>query len=270
MSYKMIVLDLDGTLMSSKNEILPKTKEALFKAQEAGVMIVLASGRPTYGMLKAAKDLRLDEYPGYTLSYNGGRIIAVQTDELIYDKSLTPEICHELYDLAREMNVNIMAYEDEAIITEDDDQYIQKEAFINNMPLNRVEKFKDRVDFNSVKCLCTAEPEYLAEVELKFKERLGDRLSVMRSMPFFLEIMPQNINKAYSLQKLLDHVGLDKSQLIACGDGYNDLPMIEFAGLGVAMANAVDEVKAKANYITLSNDEDGIAHVIEKFIFNAE
>jgi len=173
MSYKMIVLDLDGTLMSSKNEILPKTKEALFKAQEQGVMIVLASGRPTYGMVKAAKELRLDEYPGYILSYNGGRIISVQTDELIYDKSLTPEICHELYDLSREMNVNIMAYEDEAIITADDDQYIQKEAHINGMPINRVENFKDSVTFNSVKCLCTAEPEYLAQVEIKMKERLG-------------------------------------------------------------------------------------------------
>ena len=103
---------------------------------------------------------------------------------------------------------------------------------------------------------------------MKFKERLGERLSVMRSMPFFLEIMPQNINKAYSLQKLLDHVGLDKSQLIACGDGYNDLPMIEFAGLGVAMGNAVDEVKAAANYVTASNNDNGIAQVIEKFIFN--
>lgn len=268
MSYKMIVLDLDGTLMSSKNEILPKTKEALFKAQEQGVMIVLASGRPTYGMVKAAKELRLDEYPGYILSYNGGRIISVQTNEMIYDDSLTPEICHELYDLSREMNVNIMAYEDEAIITADDDQYIQKEAHINGMPINRVENFKDSVTFNSVKCLCTAEPEYLAQVEIKMKERLGDRLSITRSLPFFLEFMPQNINKAYSLQKLLEHVGLDKSQLIACGDGYNDLPMIEFAGLGVAMGNAVDEVKAAANYVTATNDEDGIAQVIEKFILN--
>ncbi|MGL4336680.1 MAG: Cof-type HAD-IIB family hydrolase [Turicibacter sp.] len=269
MSYKMIVLDLDGTLMSSKNEILPETKQALFKAQESGIMIVLASGRPTYGMVKAAKELRLDEYPGYILSYNGGRIIAVQTNEMIYDDSLTPEICHELYDLSREMNVNIMAYEDEAIVTMDDDEYIQKEALINAMPINRVADFKQAVTFNSVKCLCTGEPGHLAQVELQMKERLGDRISICRSLPFFLEFMPQNINKAYSLQKLLDHVGLDKSQLIACGDGYNDLPMIEFAGLGVAMDNAVDEVKAKANYVTASNDENGIGLVIEKFIFNA-
>ena len=157
-NYKMIVLDLDGTLMSSKNEISPKTKEALLKAQEQGVMIVLASGRPTYGMTKAAKELRLDQYPGYILSYNGGRIIESHSNEMIYDKSLTPEICHELYDLAREMNVNIMAYEDAAIVTADNDQYIQKEANINGMPINRVENFKDSVTFNSVKCLCTADP----------------------------------------------------------------------------------------------------------------
>ena len=80
--------------------------------------------------------------------------------------------------------------------------------------------------------------------------------------------MPQNLNKAYTLHKLLEHLNLDRSQLIACGDGYNDLPMIEFAGLGVAMGNAVDEVKAAANYVTATNDEDGIAQVIEKFIFN--
>ena len=158
-----------------------------------------------------------------------------------------------------------MAYEDEAIITADDDQYIQKEAHINGMPINRVENFKDSVTFNSVKCLCTAEPAYLAQVEIKMKERLGDRLSITRSLPFFLEFMPQNINKAYSLQKLLEHVGLDKSQLIACGDGYNDLPMIEFAGLGVAMGNAKPEVKAYADYVTDDIDNDGWAKALKHY-----
>jgi hydroxymethylpyrimidine pyrophosphatase-like HAD family hydrolase len=85
-------------------------------------------------------------------------------------------------------------------------------------------------------------------------------------MPYFLEIMPQNINKAFTLQKLLDRLGIDKSEVIACGDGYNDLSLIEFAGLGVAMGNAVDEVKAKAQFITSTNDENGIVKVLEKFV----
>ena len=267
MSYKMIVLDLDGTLMSSKNEILPETKEALIRAQQEGLKVVLASGRPTVGLLKAVKELQLDEYGGFTLSFNGGRIINVQTNERIYDSSLPPEVCHELYDLSREMNINIMAYEEDSIITTDDDEYIQIESRINDMPINRVASFKDSVVSNSVKCLATGAPEHIALVEQQVLERLGDRLSICRSMPFFLEFMPQNINKAYSLQKLLDHLGLDKSELIACGDGYNDLTMVEFAGLGVAMGNAVDTVKEKANFLTASNDENGIARVLEKFVF---
>lgn len=266
MTYKILVLDLDGTLMSSKNEILPETKEALIRAQERGMVLVLASGRPTFGMAKATEELRLADFGGFTLSYNGGRIICAQSGNRIYDRSLTPEDAHELFDLAREMNVNIMAYQEDAIITMDDDEYIQKESFINSMPIKRVEDFKAAVDFNSVKCLCTGNPDELAEIEKKFQERLGGRLSVMRSMPFFLEVMPQNINKAFSLQKLCDHLGIDKSEMIAIGDGYNDLPMIEFAGLGVAMANAVEEVKARATYITKSNDENGIAHVLEKYV----
>jgi len=264
--YKMIVLDLDGTLMSSKNEILPETKAALIKSQERGIKVVLASGRPTFGMMKTAKELRLDEFGGFTLSYNGGRIICAQTGDRIYDSSLTPEIAHELFDLAREFNVNIMAYEEDHIVTMDDDQWIQKESHINAMPLKRVEDFKTSVNFNTVKCLCTGDPETLGDIEKEFQKRLGSRLSVMRSMPFFLEVMPQNINKAYSLQKLGEHLGIDKSEMIACGDGYNDLPMIEFVGLGVAMANAVAEVKEKANYITASNDENGIVQVIDKFM----
>ena len=266
MSYKMIVLDLDGTLMSSKNEILPETKEALIEIQKQGIIVVLATGRPTYGLLKAVEELRLEEFGGYTLSFNGGRIINAKTKELIYDKSLTPEICHELFDVSRELGINIMAYDEETIITTDDDEYIQTESRINDMPIRRVDNFKEAVLANSVKCLATGAPDYIAEIEQKVITRYEGQLSICRSTPFFLEFMPQNISKAYSLQKLLDHLKLEKSEMIACGDGYNDLSMIDFAGLGVAMDNAVDEVKEKAQYITSSNDHNGIVQVIEKFI----
>ena len=266
MSYKMIVLDLDGTLMSSANEILPKTKAALLKVQEQGVTVVLASGRPTFGMTKVAKELRLHNYGGYVLSYNGARIMNLETNELIYERALPPAVCHELYDLSRAMKVNLMAYQEDTIITTDDDEYIQKEAFINAMPIKRVSNFKTTVNFNSAKCLCTGEPEFLAKVEKKLIAQIGDRFSISRSLPFFLEIMPHSINKAYALQKLLDHIGVQQAELIACGEGYNDQTMIEFAGLGVAMGNAVAEVKAVADYITASNDENGIALVVEKFL----
>lgn len=267
MEYKILVLDIDGTLNNSKKQITPHTRETLRKAQEKGVKIVLASGRPTYGIVPVAKELELEQYGGYILSFNGGRIINAQTGQVIYEKTLPREMPALLYDLSKEYETNIMTYLDETVITpKKDDPYVELECRINKMQVREVEDFKTFVDFPVTKCLMVADGDYLAQVEQKVKGRLGDTLSVLRSEPFFLEVMPKNIDKAYSLGKLLEHLGLTKEQMIACGDGFNDRSMIEFAGLGVAMANAQDPVKAAADHITGSNDEDGVAQVVEQFI----
>ncbi|MCI9405745.1 MAG: HAD family phosphatase [Oscillospiraceae bacterium] len=267
MDYKILVLDIDGTLTNSQKEITPRTRTALQKAQEKGIKIVLASGRPTYGIMPVAGQLALERFGGYILSFNGGRIINAQTGEVIYQKTLPPEMPALLYDLSKEYKTNIMTYLDRTVITpKKDDKYVELESRINQMEVRQVEDFKSFVNFPVTKCLMVEDGEYLAQVEQKVKARLGDTLSVLRSEPFFLEIMPKNIDKAYSLGKLLEHLGLNKDQMIACGDGFNDRSMIEFAGLGVAMANAQEPVKAAADYITASNDEDGVAAVVERFI----
>ncbi|MCI5801826.1 MAG: Cof-type HAD-IIB family hydrolase [Oscillospiraceae bacterium] len=267
MAYKMLVLDLDGTLTNSKKEITPVTHAALDRAMEKGVKVVLASGRPTYGIVPLAKELDLARKGGYILSFNGGRITDCTTGEVIYERILSAEKAGELYDLAQLHKVNIMTYQDENIITEKpDDQYVELESRINKMTIKKVESFKDYVTFPVNKCLMVEEGDYLGEVEKKVKAAVGDELSVCRSEAFFLEVMPKNIDKAYSLGKLLEHLGMTREEMICCGDGFNDKSMIEYAGLGVAMQNGKPEVKAAADYIAPSNDEDGIAHVIEKFL----
>ena len=110
--------------------------------------------------------------------------------------------------------------------------------------------------------------DYLATVEPKVKAALGKNFSVYRSEPYFLEILPRGIDKAQSLERLLEVLGLTREAMIACGDGYNDLSMIQYAGLGVAMENAVLPVRQAGDFVTKSNNDDGIAHVIEKFIFS--
>jgi len=265
MNYKLLVLDLDGTLASSTHQILPETKAALMRAQKAGLKVVLASGRPTPGVVPLAEELQLAKYGGYLLSYNGGHMMAA-TGEVIQEISLKPEESHEIYDLAKELGANIMAYHNNDIFTEDYEKYIQMEVDINGMDLNRVDDFKEAVIHNSMKNMMTGEPDHLAEVERIFKERLGHRYSISRSLPYFLEVMPHGINKASCLEKLLKSLGLTAEDMVACGDGYNDIKMLQLAGLGVAMKNAVDDLKAIANYITKSNDDNGIAHVIETFI----
>ena len=267
MKYKMIALDIDGTLASSSHTLLQKTQEAIIAAQEKGLKVVLASGRPTPGMMRLAKALKLDEFGGFVLSYNGGRITNMATGAVVHEVFLTPEEAHEIYDLAKENKVNVMAYDGEEIITEDDDEYIQLESNINEMPLKRTADFKKAVINQTIKTLTTGAPEHLAEVEKHYIEKFGDRFSICRSMPFFLEVMPQGINKAMSLGRLLNLLGMTPEEMVACGDGFNDIEMIKYAGLGVAMGNAVAEVKAVADYVTKSNDDNGIVDVIEKFIF---
>lgn len=269
MAYEILVLDIDGTLTNSKKEISPKTLDAVIRAQEEGIKVVIASGRPTPGITKIAKTVKLDEYGGYILSFNGGKIINFKTGEVIYNETLPVEMIPSIYEEAVENKVGIITYEgDDAIAGNGIDEYNELEARINGIGLREVEDFPNYVNFPINKCLLTGEPEHMAEVEKKMKERFGNFLNIYRSEAFFVEVMPQNIDKAYSLGKLLKHLELERSQMIACGDGFNDLSMIKYAGLGVAMSNAQETVKEAADYITLSNDEDGIAHVIDKFMLN--
>ncbi len=269
MKYRIIVLDLDGTLTNRDKIITPKTKEALFRFKDKGGVVVLASGRPTYGVMPLAKELLLPETGGYILSFNGGRIIDCKTGETVFARELPVESNRKIIGLAKEHGVNILTYEDEVIITPDSsDEYVKIEAAVNKLEVKEIEDFEVYVDFPVVKFLMLDDGDYLALVEGKVKAALGRDFSVYRSEPYFLEVLPKGIDKAASLNRLLDRLGMTKEEMIACGDGYNDLSMIKFAGLGVAMENAVLPVKNAADYITLSNNEDGIAHVVEKFIFS--
>lgn len=266
-AYDVIVLDLDGTLTNSNKVITPKTKEALMKAQCMGKRVVLASGRPTGGIVRLADELRLDEYGGFILSFNGAHIINYSDGTVVYDKTVPEELIGPLYEEAIKENLGIVTYTDsEIILGSEVNEYINLEARITHMPLQKVENFPKFVNFPINKILLSGEPEVIFEQQEHMREIFGEQLNIYRSEPFFLEMMPQSIDKAYSLGILLEHLKTDRTHMICCGDGFNDRSMIKMAGLGVAMANAQEEVKAVADYITASNDEDGIADVVYKFM----
>ena len=134
------------------------------------------------------------------------------------------------------------------------------------MTPKKVDHFLEVIKFPIAKCLIVGEPTRLAVLEKEMYEHLKDRMGVFRSEPYFLELVPKGIDKAQSLAVLLKEIGMTKEEMIAVGDGFNDLSMIQYAGLGVAMANAQEIVRQNADYITLSNEEDGVAAVVEKFI----
>lgn len=265
MKYKLLALDIDGTLTNSQKQISPKTRQALMEAQQKGLRLILASGRPTDGVRPLARQLEMEKYGGFILSYNGARVIDLSNEQVVYEKTLAPEIIPVIGELAHKYKIGVLTYVDGAVITETpEDPYIQLEARINGLPLKGVENFAKAVTEKEPKCLMTGDGEYMGKIEPEIAAALGN-LSVYRSEAYFIEIMPENIDKAVSLEKLCEYVGVTREQLAACGDGYNDMPMIRYAGLGIAMANAKEPVREAADVITLSNDEDGIAAALEKY-----
>lgn len=268
-NYEIIVLDLDGTLTNRDKVITPKTKKCLMEIQERGKKIVLASGRPTPGVMPLARELELEKYGSYILSFNGGRITDCKTGEIIFSRSLPEEANQKIIELAKEEQVGIVTYDEagtKILTNQSDSPYAKLESGINRMEMIQVDDLETIVNYPVPKYLMIEDGDYLAMVEPRVKAAMGKNFSVYRSEPYFLEILPRGIDKAQSLERLLAHIGLKREQMIACGDGYNDLTMIQYAGLGVAMENAVLPVRKAADFITYSNNDDGIAHVVEMFM----
>lgn len=265
MKYKLLVLDLDGTLTNSKKEITSYTKEVLIKTQMQGLHLVLASGRPTYGIVPLAKTLEMEHYGGFILSFNGGKVIEVKTDKVFYSQALPPDVMPLLYQRSYEAGLTILSYNGKYILTENaEDKYVQYESFLTKMKIKETDDFLRDLQLPADKCLIVGEPEDLVPLEERLRQELGLRLNVFRSEAFYLEVVPKGIDKAASLARLLERINIKREEVIAIGDGFNDLTMIQFAGLGVAMANAQAPVKANADKITkFTNDEDGVAHFIE-------
>ncbi len=268
MKYKLLVLDVDGTLLNTEKKISMRTQAALVKVQQMGVRVVLASGRPTYGLMPLVKTLELGNYGGFILSYNGGQIINAQNGELLFERRINPEMLPYIEKKARKNGFSLFTYNQERIITTSiDNEHILGEAELNNMELIKEEEFSIAVDFAPCKCMVVSDnEEALIDLEDHWRRRLNGALDVFRSEPYFLEVVPPAINKANTLGALLEILELNSEEVIAIGDGVCDVSMLQLAGLGVAMGNAPDSVKICADMITASNDEDGVAVAIEKAI----
>lgn len=263
---KALVLDIDGTLTNSKKEITPATKKAIQNLMEQGHQVILASGRPTPGMRKYERALEMDRYGGYLISFNGAKIVDCSTGEIICQKTLPLELVPQLYRFARENGCGLVTHrEHDAISAFPPDEYVTMETSFNDLPVRTVEDFSAFVDFDINKCLMTAPPDVAQDLEEKLREQCGAQASIYRSEPYFIEIMPKGVDKGTSLGQFLPVIGVDRQNTVCCGDGFNDISMIRYAGVGVAMGNAQQVVKDAADYVAPANDEDGLVQVIEKF-----
>ncbi|WP_026834940.1 Cof-type HAD-IIB family hydrolase [Eubacterium xylanophilum] len=267
MAYELLVLDIDGTLMRTDKTISERTIDRIVEIQNDGIKVAIASGRSTEGIMSTARRIGLTDFGGFIISYNGAKISNAATGEVIYDICLPDKIVSEIYDFSKKMGTGIMSYHNGNIITEnEEDPYVVIDSIGSEIGITKLENFGQQVKYPVNKCLLTGDPSMMEDVEKAGAKEFEGRLSVYRSEDFYVEMMPLGIDKAYGLSRLLDRLGLSRSQMICCGDGFNDISMIKYAGLGVAMDNASDEVKKFANYIAPHCDEDGVVDVIDRYV----
>ena len=268
MKYKLLVLDVDGTLLNNEKEISKRTLSTLLKAQHTGIRIVLASGRPTSGLLPLAKALEMGNFGGFIVSYNGAQIINAENGEVMFDKRINPELIPYLEKKARKNNFSIFTYHDEYLLTDNaDNVHIRREAWLNNLRIMEEEEFSIAIDFAPCKCvLVSDDEEALRGLENHWKRRLDGVLDVFPSEPYFLEVVPCGVDKANTLGVLMEQLGVKREEVIAIGDGVADVTMLQLAGKSVAMGHAQDSVRICADYVTASNEEDGVAQAVEKLV----
>jgi Cof subfamily protein (haloacid dehalogenase superfamily) len=270
MKYKLIVIDVDGTLLNSAEEISARTLYTLKSVQQMGIRIVLASGRPTQGVIPLARQLELDNYGGFVLSYNGCQIIDMTTGNIVFERRINPELLPYLEKKARKNGLALFTYKENSVITDTpDNEHIKDEARRNKMDIVVEEEFSTAIDFAPCKCMLVGDEEQvLIDLEQHWKKRLDGSLDVFRSEPYFLEVVPPLINKANTLSVLLRELKMTREETMVIGDGVCDVPMLQIAGMGVAMGNAEDSVRICADMVTGSNDEDGVAYAVEKVILS--
>lgn len=270
---KAILLDVDGTLANSKKEVTPRTRDALIAAQARGVVLVLASGRTDVGLHRFADALDMEHHGGVFVAFNGAKSLNYQTGEVFFEQSMTVDQGRRVLEHMKRFDVASVIDHGPYMLTnnayfriERDGalwDIIEYEAHNNGFLVREEADLPAAVDWRINKILNAGEPAYLQKHWQEMCAPFEGELSAMFTAPFYYEFTPLGVDKSRALSETFAAMGIDPSEVMAFGDAQNDKTMIEWAGCGVAMGNAVDEVKAVADYVTLSCDEDGIAAALE-------
>lgn len=267
MQYKLIAMDLDGTLNNNEKQITPKTRQVLMEAQKRGVRLALASARPSPGLYKERDILRLQDHGGILMSYNGGRIVDAATNQVLFETTMNMEVTKQVLRQLESLPVTPILDDGVQFYVTDKNGYkVEYECQNNHMTCSEVENLADFLHFAPIKILVSVQPEVLPQVQTQIAAWLPRELHVVQTTPFYLEILPLSIQKGQGLLDVCSVLGISPEETIAFGDAENDIPMLQAAGLGVAMGNAQEKVKAAADYVTDTNNADGIAVALERFL----
>ncbi len=266
--YKMICLDIDGTLLNSEHRISQRTKEVIqLVSEKMHIPVILVSARMPRGIIFLLEELHISNP---IICYSGA-LIMDDNKKVLSNVTIPSLEAKQVYELATQMGIHISIYKDDEWYVERLDDWAEQEGAITNMSPITV-SLADLFDIwekeftGPNKILCMADHTALASLNTSITKHYSNHLSIYFSKPTYLELMPGDASKISAIEVLCAKYGIQRSEVIAIGDNYNDINMIEFAGLGIAMGNAPEAVKQYADDITLSNDEDGVAEAIKKYI----
>lgn len=268
--YKLIAIDMDGTLLREDRTISSKTKEVLKAAKTLGVKIVLTSGRPIQGITDYLNELQLTNKDDYVIGLNGSMICNCSDYSIISsNETLNGKDVKYIYNKVEKLKTYFHAFTRNEDLVNIESKFSEDEEKRLNLKVRVVDFLSEINDDDEIlKAVLEEEKDVLDKITSQIPKELFEEYNIIRSVDIMLEFMKKGCNKATGIEKLAQHLGIRKEEIIAIGDASNDKEMIEYAGLGVAMGNANDEIKMLADFITKSNEEDGVAYVIDKFIIN--
>lgn len=265
MSYRLVAIDMDGTLLTPDLEISKKTIETARKVIEKKVIITLSTGRMYLAALPFANKLQLD-VP--LITCNGALIRCAKTGEEYYKKIILGAYYKEIIQYCHDNELSLSIYKDDEILIEDDTNlYIHQH--MDKAEPQIIKDINTILDNSAIKILISSRDRIKLEYHTrKLHENYKDKLNFYFSLPYFVEIVHKEANKRNALEFLADKFNVKKEEIISIGDNFNDMDMIQYAGLGVAMENAPDYLKEAADFVTYSNNEDGVNYVLKKFILH--
>lgn len=265
MTYKFIAIDIDDTLLNDELVITEGTRAALKAAIDRGVFVTLATGRMFASAKKIAAQLELD-VP--IITYQGSLVKTLQDNKVFYERVVPYEAGIELYHYCKANELHLQIYIDDVLYVEEDNEKIQDYSKVSNIGYTVDSDFLGRLTKPSIKMLVIDTPERLDRIIPELREKFKDVLHITKSKAHYLEFTHVEGTKGHAIAHLAKQIGCTTAEIIAIGDSTNDREMIELAGLGVAMGNAVPALKEIAQYVAPSNNDEGVKHVIETFILD--
>ncbi len=260
--YRLCALDLDDTLLNSHQELSERNERAVRGILEKGVHIVLASGRIHSSAKRFADKLNLD---APIISCNGAMVRTPISNEIWLDESIPGELCIPVMDYCEQNNLQLNYYRDDVVYSKEYTSWLQLYHTRTKVPLKIIPDFYSQMrGLPSTKLVIVDSPERTDALTPIFKEMLGQHLYITKTTDEYLEFMPLQANKGSALRLVAERLGVDMSETLAFGDGHNDIPLLQAAGMGIAVGNAKAQLKAVAGRVIGHHDEDSVGIALEE------